>query len=61
MGLRHGTHGSILAEILFRLRPEAGAQRMPLGHDLSKTEARSLEDYFRAAVRDDPAPPSGPR
>lgn len=40
-------HGTLIEEILFRLRPEAGARRMPLGTDFSTTEIASLEAYFQ--------------
>jgi hypothetical protein len=52
--MRHA-HGSLLAEILYRLGPDAGARRMPLGTVLTAGEVASLETYFQHAARDDTA------
>ncbi len=43
---RSTPHGALLDEIRFRLSAAAGAQRMPLGLNLSEGERRSLETYF---------------
>src|SRR5262249_29406362 len=39
-------HGALLDEIRYRLSAAAGAQRMPLGLNLSDTDRVSLERYF---------------
>jgi mono/diheme cytochrome c family protein len=39
-------HGRLLDEILFRLTPEAGADRMPRGMNPTPSEQRELETYF---------------
>jgi hypothetical protein len=41
-------HGALLDEIRFRLSAAAGAQRMPLGLNLSDADRASLERYFAA-------------
>ena len=41
-------HGTLIDEIRFRLSPQAGTQRMPLGVNLADAERRQLEDYFLA-------------
>ena len=46
--VRGTPHGELLDEIRFRLSAAAGAQRMPLGLNLSDTERASLERYFLA-------------
>jgi hypothetical protein len=46
-------HGALLDEILFRLSTDAGAQRMPLGTDLSEAQRRALEAYFVALAAED--------
>ncbi|HYL71936.1 MAG TPA: hypothetical protein VEY89_11610, partial [Candidatus Dormibacteraeota bacterium] len=45
---RSTPHGALLDEIRFRLSAAAGAQRMPLGLNLSDTDRASLERYFAA-------------
>ena len=45
---RPSEHGTLLDEIRFRLSPQAGTQRMPLGVNLADAERRQLEDYFLA-------------
>lgn len=44
---RRYSRGHLLDEILFRLSPEAGARRMPVGLNISEDERKSLERYFR--------------
>ena len=39
-------HGRLLDEILFRLTPEAGTERMPRGVAIDAAEQRELEEYF---------------
>jgi hypothetical protein len=39
-------HGRLLDEILFRLTPEAGTERMPRGVAIDPAEQRELEGYF---------------
>ncbi|HYP34392.1 MAG TPA: cytochrome c [Burkholderiaceae bacterium] len=39
--------GTLLDEILYRLTPEAGQDRMPRGSILSADDRQALEDYFR--------------
>ncbi len=39
--------GTLLSEILFRLSPASGQERMPSGANLSEQERKALEDYFR--------------
>ena len=39
-------HGRLLDEILFRLTPEAGTERMPRGVAIDAAEQRELEGYF---------------
>ena len=46
--VRRSAHGALIDEIRFRLSPEAGAQHMPLGLNLSDAERESLESYFAA-------------
>jgi len=43
--------GRLLDEILFRLTPEAGAERMPRGMNPTPDEQRELEQYFLALAR----------
>ena len=45
---RPAAHGRLLDEIRFRLAPEAGAQHMPLGLNLSDAERHELETYLAA-------------
>jgi hypothetical protein len=44
--VRQTPHGALLDEIRFRLSPQAGAHRMPLGVTLSDSDWRGLEAYF---------------
>jgi len=46
--VRRSAHGALIDEIRFRLSPEAGAQHMPLGLNLSDADRQSLEAYFAA-------------
>jgi cytochrome c553 len=39
-------HGRLLDEILFRLTPQAGSQRMPRGVDIDVAQQQQLEHYF---------------
>lgn len=41
-------HGTLLNEIVFRLSPQAGQERMPRGANLPDEDRTALEDYFRA-------------
>ena len=43
---RPSGHGHLIDEIRFRLGPEAGAKRMPLGVNVSEAERLVLEQYF---------------
>jgi hypothetical protein len=43
-------HGRLLDEILFRLAPEAGADRMPRGMNIDPEERQALERYFIAVA-----------
>ena len=43
-------HGRLLDEILYRLAPEAGADRMPRGINIDSDERRALERYFIAVA-----------
>ena len=43
---RSTEHGRLIDEIRFRLSPEAGLKRMPLGVDLTDTDRSELEAYF---------------
>jgi hypothetical protein len=43
--------GLLLDEIIFRLSPEAGAHRMPLGLNTTREERKGLEDYFRSLAK----------
>ncbi len=46
LGSGNYPHGRLLDEILYRLAPEAGADRMPRGTALTESEQHELEDYF---------------
>jgi len=46
--VRPSAHGVLVDEIRFRLSPQAGARRMPLGLVLPDSERQSLERYFTA-------------
>jgi mono/diheme cytochrome c family protein len=50
----HYPHGRLLDEILFRLTPRAGPNRMPRGIDIDDAQQHQLENYFM-----DLAGPSG--
>ena len=45
---RPTSHGHLIDEIHFRLGPDAGAKKMPLGLNLSVAERLELESYFDA-------------
>jgi hypothetical protein len=42
----HFAHGTLMDEIRWRLAPEAGAGRMPLGTNLNDAERDALLEYF---------------
>jgi cytochrome c553 len=44
-------HGRLLDEILFRLTPEAGTERMPRGVAIDAAEQRELEGYFMSLAQ----------
>jgi mono/diheme cytochrome c family protein len=44
-------HGRLLDEILFRLTPEAGTERMPRGGAIDAAEQRELEGYFMSLAQ----------
>jgi cytochrome c553 len=43
---RRAPHGSLIDEIRFRMSPEAGTMRMPLGMNLPDEQRIELENYF---------------
>jgi len=43
---RRAPHGKLLDEILFRLSPEAGPMRMPLGINATEADRAELKKYF---------------
>jgi len=47
----HYPHGDLLDEILYRLSPAAGSDRMPRGLDVDATQQRQLEIYFATLSR----------
>lgn len=47
----HYPHGNLLDEILFRLSPAAGSDRMPRGLDVDATQQHQLELYFTTLSR----------
>ena len=47
---RPAPHGRLIDEVRFRLSAEAGAQRMPLGINLSDEQRQQLNTYFTALV-----------
>jgi hypothetical protein len=51
--LRDGrfAHGTLMDEIRWRLAPEAGAGRMPLGINISDAERHALLDYFGSMLQ----------
>ena len=51
LSTRKYSRGFLLDEILYRLSPEAGAHRMPLGLNISDEERKGLEDYFRSLAK----------
>ena len=51
----HYPRGTLLKEILFRLSPEAGSDRMPKGINLSAQEQSEVERYFRSLQDRQPA------
>jgi len=42
----HFAHGNLMDEIRWRLAPQAGAARMPLGSNIDETDRMALLDYF---------------
>ena len=55
LGEGHYPRGRLLDEILYRLAPEAGADRMPRGTNLGPDEQRELEAYFLSLAAARPA------
>ena len=51
----HFAHGTLMDEIRWRLAPQAGASRMPLGANIDETDRMALLDYFSALSRRDAA------
>jgi hypothetical protein len=51
LGKGHYPHGSLLDEILFRLTPRAGSERMPRGIDIDDAQQQRLERYFMDLAR----------
>lgn len=47
----HYPHGDLLEEILYRLSPAAGSERMPRGLDVDATQQHQLEIYFMSLSR----------
>jgi hypothetical protein len=47
----HYPHGRLLDEILFRLTPRAGPDRMPRGIDIDGAQQQQLEHYFMELAR----------
>ncbi|HEY6924217.1 MAG TPA: hypothetical protein VI653_12165, partial [Steroidobacteraceae bacterium] len=47
---RAALHGTLLDEVLFRLSPDAGIARMPLGITLSDKERAKLRTYFAELI-----------
>ena len=47
-------HGHLLEEILFRLSPEAGSDRMPKRMNLSEVERAELANYFKTLAQPSP-------
>jgi len=47
----HFARGRLLDEILYRLTPQAGAERMPRGMNIDAAEQHELEDYFVRLAR----------
>lgn len=47
----HYRHGNLLDEILYRLSPAAGSDRMPRGLDVDATQQHQLEIYFTTLSR----------
>jgi mono/diheme cytochrome c family protein len=52
----HFAHGTLMDEIRWRLAPQAGAARMPLGSNLGDEEREALLDYFTAVAQRGAAP-----
>jgi mono/diheme cytochrome c family protein len=48
---RPAAHGTLIDEIVFRLSPQAGAGRMPLGFNPSDDERSALSAYFENLAR----------
>jgi hypothetical protein len=49
-------HGTLMDEIRWRLAPQAGAARMPLGSNLGAEEREALLEYFTAVAQRGEAP-----
>ena len=47
----HFAHGTLMDEIRWRLAPQAGASRMPLGANIDEADRMALVDYFSALSR----------
>jgi mono/diheme cytochrome c family protein len=56
---RRAPHGSLIDEIRFRMSPEAGPMRMPLGANLSDEQRIELENYFVQLVAQPARQPDG--
>jgi len=52
----HFAHGTLMDEIRWRLAPQAGAARMPLGSNLGDEEREALLQYFTAVAQRGEAP-----
>ena len=52
----HFAHGTLMDEIRWRLAPQAGAARMPLGSNLGEEEREALLEYFTAVAQGGTAP-----
>jgi mono/diheme cytochrome c family protein len=57
----HYPRGRLLDEILYRLTPQAGANRMPSGINVTAAEQRGLEDYFLSLARSAEASRADPK
>jgi cytochrome c553 len=56
---RRAPHGSLFDEIRFRMSPEAGPMRMPLGVNLPDEQRIELENYFVQLAAQPPHQPDG--
>jgi len=52
----HFAHGTLMDEIRWRLAPQAGAARMPLGSNLGDQEREALLEYFTTVAQRGAAP-----